>query len=95
MHLSCWKLATSRSHDERKKESKVWLHFRKKDDNSGSCKVCKMIISCWGENTSNMLKPFSLQHVLKLQGCQVFDTLRATSTQQISTSVTKGKYPML
>ncbi len=33
---------------ERKERSKAWLHFTKKDDNSASCNVSKIIISSKG-----------------------------------------------
>lgn len=58
----------------RKKWSKAWLHFTKKDDNSASNNMCKMIMSDKGGNTSIILKHLSTQHRLKFEECHIFDT---------------------
>ena len=44
---------------ERRKRSKVWLHFTKRDENAAVCNQCNAAISCKGANTSNMLKHLS------------------------------------
>ncbi|XP_073728045.1 E3 SUMO-protein ligase ZBED1-like [Misgurnus anguillicaudatus] len=70
---------------ERKKRSKAWLYFTKRDENHAVCNNCKAVISCKGANTSNMLKHM-LTHGTKLQECRVFDPLRTTA--QASSTVT-------
>ena len=44
---------------ERRKRSKVWLHFTKRNANAAVCNQCNAAISCKGANTSNMLKHLS------------------------------------
>ena len=55
-----------------RKQSQVWLHFTKRNDNSAVCNQCNAIISCKGTNTSNMLKHLSTKHGIKSQECHVF-----------------------
>lgn len=89
---ACYKLTTTIM--ERRKRSKAWLHFTKRDANYAVCNQCGISISCKGSNTSNMLKHLSCQHGIKLQECHVFDSLRrsanVTGTSSTVTSVDDG-----
>lgn len=84
--VACYKIMTSNSctyaagnlqwgvFEERKRWSKAWFHFMKKDDNSACRNVFIMVVVSQGGNTSNTLKHLSMQHGLKFHERHVFDT---------------------
>lgn len=76
---------------ERKKRSKVWLYFTKRDEYAAVCNQCKTVISCKGANTSNMQKHLSTKHGVKLQECHVFDRLQTGATATAAASVAERR----
>ncbi|KAK0153099.1 hypothetical protein N1851_005233 [Merluccius polli] len=72
---------------ERRRRSKVWLHFTKRDECTAVCNQCNAAISCKGANTSNMLKHLSTKHGIKYQDCHVFKSLRTSETSSTVSSV--------
>ncbi|XP_054610908.1 uncharacterized protein zgc:153990 isoform X2 [Dunckerocampus dactyliophorus] len=71
----------------RRKRSKVWLHFTRKDVNWATCNTCRMAVSSKGGNTTNMHKHLHTVHAITLNECRVFDPLRSESQPSSSGNV--------
>ena len=68
-----------RGNMERKKCSKAWLHFTRKDDETAICNHCQALLSVKGGSPTNMLKHVQAVHNLKVrEACRVFDTWRSS-----------------
>ena len=87
-HTRCFVLVQTAANmaPPRKKRSKAWLHFTRKDDTIATCNSCKVSISSKGGTTSNMQKHLATQHGIHLQECRVFDTLVRSSNASESSS---------
>ncbi|XP_030192974.1 zinc finger BED domain-containing protein 1-like isoform X1 [Gadus morhua] len=72
---------------DRKRRSKVWLHFNLKKDGFAQCNTCNKLITAKGGCTTNMIKHLRLLHGITINECSVFDALRRSRAPVASSTL--------